>query len=317
MFISSLFKVKKGDVLLVVTNPPTLPIFMLITCRIKGAKCIIKVDDTYPDVLSACDVLSQKSLAYRLLNRIYKWVYKAADDIIVVGRDMRDRLIEKIGERPNINVITHWADIDIIQPDERKNNPLLTELNLHNKFIVLWAGNMGFPHEVNTLFDGINKLSCDDRIHFLFIGSGAKRPAFEAKIRNEGLKNVTFTGVKPRSEQQVFLNACDIGITAIISGLTGVSVPSRSYNIFAAGKPILAIADPGGEISQVIEENKLGWVINPGDSDGLSSAILSALETPSILDDIRISARKLVETKYSRSHIISRYVKIINQCALR
>ena len=121
--------------------------------------------------------------------------------------------------------------------------------------------------------------------------------------------------MRPRSEQNIFLNACDIGITAIITGLTGVSVPSRSYNIFAAGKPILAIADPGGEVSQLITEYNLGWVVNPGDTDAFASAITGAYNNPSKLDNIRKKSRKLIEERYSREHVINQYVTCIDKCS--
>jgi len=311
IFLVALRRIKRGDLVLVVTNPPTLPFVIMTASQIKRARCIVRVEDVYPNALHACGVYSDESIVYKIFDRLMKWIFTRADAIVVLGRDMQALVAAKLTVDKEIKVITNWADVDQIHPENRESNALLRKLDLTDKLVLQWAGNMGYPHEVETLYAAMEKLGDNEKVHFLIIGAGAKRPWLEDKVRAKGLKNVTFLGNQPRSEQQTFLNACDIGLSSLIEGMTGISVPSRSYNILAAGKPILAIGEPEGEISQLIIERDLGWVVPPGDVDRFVDVVRHLLNNRPILDDMGVRARQLAETEYSSAYIIDRYDELV------
>ena len=250
MLFAALRRIRKSDLVLVVTNPPTLPFVIMLACLLKGAKCIVRVDDVYPDVLHACDVYSNETLVYRVFDRLMKWLLRRADAMVVLGRDMQALVASKADAGKEIRVITNWADVDLIRPDAEAGAAFLAEHGLTGKLVLQWAGNMGYPHEVETLLDAMVKLADEDEVHFLYIGAGAKRPWLEEQAAKQGLRNVSFVGLLPREQQQAFLNGCDIGLSSLVAGMTGISVPSRSYNILCAGKPILAVGELQGEISQ-------------------------------------------------------------------
>ncbi len=113
----------------------------------------------------------------------------------------------------------------------------------------------------------VKQLKSDDKFHFLFIGSGVKRKWLEKEIRENQLTNVTLLEPRPRAEQNIFLNACDVGLVPLIEKMRGVAMPSRTYNILAAGKPVLALTEKGSEVARVIEDERVGWYVPPGKPD--------------------------------------------------
>ncbi len=312
IFVAALTQFHEGDCVLVVTNPPLLPYVTMLACRLRHAKCIIRVDDVYPDILTATGMVKNKSISFRILDYLTRKLYSYADWIVVLGRDVVRLISRKIPRhQKRIRMITNWADLDLVSPATKRDNVLLNELGLTDKFIVQWAGNMGHPHEVKSLFEAMIQLKNNPNIHFIFIGSGYKRVWLESQVKQSGLKNATFLGNKPRSEQANFLNACDIAVSSLIPGMSGISVPSRVYNILAAGKPILAIGEADSEISYLIAEEKVGWIVPPGQPDQIVSAILEASVKPTELSEMGKRGRAVVETKYSSESIIKNYVDLI------
>jgi colanic acid biosynthesis glycosyl transferase WcaI len=317
MFFAALWRIRKNDLVLVVTNPPTLPFVIMLACIIKRAKCIVRVDDVYPDVLHACDIYSNETSVYKVFDWLMKWLLKHADAVVVLGRDMQALVASKTQVSKEIRVITNWADVDQIGPDPDAGQKFLEDLGLTDKLVLQWAGNMGYPHEVKTILEAIEQLAEHDDAHFLFIGAGAKRPWFEEQVASKGLKNVTFVGLLPRDQQQAFLNGCDIGLSSLVAGMTGISVPSRSYNILCAGKPILAVGEPESEISQLLVDKDVGWVIPPGDSARIVSAVLELLDDRSKLKAMSARARHVAETEYSSAYIIDRYAELVAEHVVR
>jgi glycosyltransferase involved in cell wall biosynthesis len=315
MLFAALWRIQRNEIVLVVTNPPTLPFVIMLACLIKGAKCIVRVDDVYPDVLHACDVYSNESAVYKVFDWLMKWLLRKADAMVVLGRDMQALVASKTDGSKEIRVITNWADVDTIGPDPEAGKAFLAEYGLTDKLVLQWAGNMGYPHEVETLLDAMEKLADEDDVHFLYIGAGAKRPWLEKQVAQKGLKNVTFVGMLPREQQQAFLNGCDIGLSSLVAGMTGISVPSRSYNILCAGKPILAVGEPEGEISQLLRDKDVGWVIAPGESDKIVAVVKELLADRSVLVGMSKRARELAEAEYSSAYIIGCYADMITEYA--
>jgi len=311
IFLNALRYLRSNDIVFVVTNPPLLPYIILIACKLRSAKCIVRVDDVYPDVLYAAGLLKKTSLAYKTLDWLTKQLYIRSNHIITLGRDMNELVSRKILNRyEHISIITNWADSDLINPMPKEQNALLSELGITNKFVVLWAGNMGYPHEVKSLFEAMIYFKDHPNIHFLFIGSGSKRAWLEARTKQENIRNVSFLGNRPRNDQQNFLNACDIAISSLVKGMVGISVPSRMYNIMAAGKPILSIGEDSSELGLVIKEEGIGWVVPPDNPKEIVRVILYANENRNLLLEMGKHARFLAETKYSAKNIINKYIEL-------
>ena len=314
MLFHSVSKFHRGDRILVVTTPPTMPFLIAAASLLRGSPYTLLIHDAYPEVMAAVGTVKKDSFFYRTIDYLNRWLYKHARKIIVVGRDMKNLISKKSsGLNISIDYIPNWAEIDDVKPRQRSENLLITELGIENKLIVLHAGNIGYPTDVDTLIDVMKTLNGDDRFHFVFIGSGVKRHLLENAIDKFDLINLSLLDPRPRGEQIDFLNACDIGLVSLVKDMYGAAMPSKTYNIMAAGKPVLALTDEGSELALVIDESRIGWHLEPGDANALRATLDEICERRSELRSIGNRAREAAERDYSLSTAIARYREALKQ----
>ncbi len=313
VFITSIRKFAHGDRVLVVTNPPTMPFVVAIASLFRGASYTLLIHDNYPEILVAAGKLKPQSFLATSMAYLNRWLYKHAAKIIVVGRDMEELVQKKtFGLDVPIAVVPNWAELETVSPAARSDNRLLHELKLSEKFVVLYAGNMGPPNDIESVVAAAENLRDDSRFHFVFLGAGVKKGWLERQVKDRELTNITILDPKPRTEQPVFLNACDLSLVSLVDKMLGVSMPSRTYNILAAGKPVLAIADEASEVARVVREEDVGWIVPPGSPDKLLEAINDAYSRRAELDEMGMRARKAAEQKYSLGTAIEKYRAAIN-----
>jgi len=303
---------RRGDCAIVVTNPPVLPYLVAIAARLRGAHAILLVHDVYPEVLEVVGIINSRSFAGRMANRLATWLYRQMNAIVVIGRDMR-RIVERhLGSSENSLVcIANWTDGEIeclAEPDPA----LRKRLGLTGKFVIQYSGNMGRTHDLEILFQAAERLRSYPDIHFLFVGGGAQKAWITNKAAKSGLSNVTVADWFPRSELSAALSIGDLGVVSFKPGMSGVSVPSRMYNIFASGRPILAVSEPDSETAIVVAEHKVGFVVSPSDCDTLVDTILSAASDRDNLREMGARARVLAETKYSFEESLRCYEALID-----
>jgi glycosyltransferase involved in cell wall biosynthesis len=306
--------VKRGDVLIAVTSPPSSPYIAKLVAWCKGATCILRLEDVYPEILVATGMIPTKGVIDTLFGFMNKLLFKSADRVVVLGRDMKALAEKRIGAAgKHIRIIRSWADTDLIVPSPRSENSMLKELGLMEKFVVSCVGNMGRAQAIEFMFEAIALLKDDPRFHFIFIGSGSKRPWMESEIERNGLNNVTIVGQRPRAEQSDFLNACDISVISLLPGVTGAGVPSRTYNLMAAGKPIIAVTREDSEVALLVQEENIGWVVPPIDPHHLAQAIRAAGSDAERLQQMGARAYAAAIGKFSREKIIDEYRYLITE----
>jgi len=311
IFLKSLVKIKKGQSIVVVSAPPSLPFITALAAKIRRTRYNLIVQDKYPETLIAVGKTGPDSMFVKILDKLNEWLYSGAEKIIVVGRDMRE-LVEAqtkdaSGRKTVIEVIQNWASLEEIEPTRREHNELLRELGISDKFVFLYAGNMGHPQDLESIVECAEKLKDDERFHFLFVGSGVKRKWLETEVRENGLKNVTVLPARPRAEQKLFLNACDVGLVSLVRGMRGVAMPSRTYNFLAAGKPILALTEENSEVARVIEEDRVGWIVPPSEPAKLLQVIYKIYDERNFLGEIGKRARESALNKYSVKTAVNKY----------
>ncbi len=308
MFIKSIRHFRQGDRILVVTAPPSLPFTTALAALIKGSSYSLLLHDSYPEILIAAGKLKEDSLIAVVMNFCNRWLFKNTSKVIVVGRDMNELVSRKTeGLDLSIATIPNWADLETIHPTARKENLLLEELGLTDKFVFMYAGNIGHPTDLESIVICAEKLLTHKHFHFVFIGGGAKKSWLEAEVKSRNLANVTLLDPKPRSEQIIFLNACDVGLISLIPKMWGTAMPSRTYNILAAGKPILALTDDDSELSRVIDEENAGWHVPPASPDKLLDAIFEIYARRDELPEMGNRARAAAIGKYSLTDAVDKY----------
>jgi len=312
VFFQALRRFRKGDRVLVVTTPPSLPFITAAAALFKGAGYVLLIHDNYPEILIAAGKVSEGSFLVRTLNFFNRWLYKYAGKIIVCGRDMFELVSKKTaGLDIPIETIQNWAELETVRPYPRADNELLRELKVENRLVFLYAGNMGYPNDIESLVDCAEKLSEDERFCFIFLGAGVKRKWLERRLREKSMPNVILLDSRPRSEQNVFLNACDVGIVSLVKKMWGVSMPSRTYNILAAGKPILALTERDSEIARVVEEDNVGWTVPANEPARLLEKIREIYENRSKFREMEKNARTAALEKYSLETALRKYRKAL------
>jgi colanic acid biosynthesis glycosyl transferase WcaI len=305
LFLQCLWRFRRGDRVMVVTNPPVLPFLVAAACHWKRIPCLLLVHDVYPEFAIVAGVLKPQSLLARVWAALMRRLCRNIDQIAVLGRDMQEVIRRKRGRNPqDVRVITHWADLKNIHPTPRKENRLLREHGLVDKFVLQYAGNMGPVHDVELLIRAAELVADLPDVHFLVIGSGRRMPLLKQRIQETGLKNFTMLPPRPRKEAVEFLNACDVALSIFVPGMYGISVPSRLYDILAAEKPILAVTEERSELGLLLAEEKIGWVVPPGDLEGFARAIREAYAQRDQLGIIGRRARMVVENKYRLDQIV-------------
>lgn len=311
-FFKAVSSFGRGDSILVVTTPPSMPFIIASAALLRGAGYTLLIHDNYPEILIAAGKADPRGFAVHILDRLNRWLYKHCERIIVVGRDMKLLVESKTRGIPvPIHVIPNWAELEAVEPRPRSQNRTLAELGFMEKFVVLYAGNMGWPNDVETIIEAATKLSSDAEIQFVFLGAGVKRPWIENEIERRQLKNVTLLDPRPREDQIDFLNACDLALVSLVDKMKGVSMPSRTYNILASGKPMLALTDPESELAMVIEEDGAGWHVTPGDVEGFIKALLTVRDDAQDRRSVGENARRSAVEKYSLESAVEAYRQVL------
>lgn len=315
VLFESLRRFRKGDVALVVTNPPVLPFMVGLAATVRGTRIVLKIDDMYPDVLVTTGFARSGGLLARGLTWVSRRLLLRCEKVVVCGRDMAEKVLVRLGgaaPQPPIVVITNWADVDVVRALPKGQSRLWPEIDFEGKFVVLHAGNLGRAQDLETVLRAAQALAAEEDIVFLMIGSGGREVWLADEIRSRGLRNVIIKGPMPRDRQPEFLSVCDVALTALVRGMLGVSVPSRLYNYLAAARPVIVVGDRGSEACLTVEEEHVGWFVGAADWQGLADAVRCARDNPAAVLEMGRRARRVAETRFSREAVLSQYKVLID-----
>lgn len=302
-----LFHIRAGDRVLAVTNPPSVPPLLALVLRLRRAKSVLLVHDVYPEALVAVGMTSPDSLLARTMSRVMKATFAAYDHVVVLGEDMA-RLIagrrSVAGER--MSIIPNWGDVDAIAAVDLSASELAGELNARDKTIIQYSGNIGRTHDIELVLDAARQLDKREDILFLFAGEGGKMPVVEAAAREAG--NIVVLPRQPAEKLADLLSCATATIIALPPGMTGISVPSRMYNIMAAGRPIISVGAEDSTLSATVRADDAGWYC-PANAVALRT-LIEEIATPEGRRAASVkgaNARRLVETRYTRNAVVAQF----------
>jgi colanic acid biosynthesis glycosyl transferase WcaI len=312
-----LLRLPRHDVVMALTTPPLIGLIALFAGRLRGMRVVALVQDIYPDVAVSLGALKERSLATRLLDYLSRLMLRGSDRIVVLGECMRERVIAKIGERfsSKVDVIHNWADGEEIKPlDDDEENQFSIKHKLGGKFVLLFSGNLGRVNDFSTVMEAALILRAHPDILFLFIGEGAKAAEIEKFVDVHGLKNVRMLPYQPREALRRSLAAGDASLVTLAGGLAGLSVPSKTYGILAAGRPILFVGDTESSTSRIVLDHNCGEVISSGDAEGLARVISAWASDRTKLMELGAAARRTFEEYFDRQRAVAAYLETFNKC---
>jgi glycosyltransferase involved in cell wall biosynthesis len=275
VFISVLKHARKEDVVLSVTTPFTAPYAATLAARLCRAASSVIIYDLYPDTLTMAGLLRPSSALNRFLRWTNKIMFRWLDSIVVIGRDMAAKLLEypQVSAQ-KISFIPNWTTLPVRYRNIMADNQF--RLQCHGKFIVAISGNAGFTHDPKSVFEAALLMQANTGIHFLLSGEGVGWTKLKELQANNSLSNITMIERVPEENLEEFLSAADVWIIPYRKNNTGVSVPSRLYNLLAVGRPIIICSEPDAEAALLVREHDLGWVVQPENPQAIVEAILIA-----------------------------------------
>lgn len=308
-------KVTYGEKVLIVTNPAPLMILIALIKKIKKIKLFILVHDVFPENTVPLGIIkSPHSLIYKSILFIFNKAYSSADYLIVLGRDMKKVIQGKIyqsNKKPKILIIENWGDVANITPALEKPQ-ILKERHANKELTIQYAGNIGRLQGLDYFIE-VFKQSKNKNLYLDIWGDGALKDKLIKYVEEIGLTNkINFFGNYSREEQNKILNYTDIALVTLSKGMYGLGVPSKTYNILAAGKPILFIGDLKSEIALLIQEESIGYCFSTEDKKGviefLNNLTINSLNQ---LEEMGKKARIIAERKYSEDIILSKFFRTI------
>lgn len=294
--IRSIFHVlancRSRNLLLVTTAPPFLPVIGYILNLLIGLPYICLLYDIYPDIAIKLDVISQDNWIAKLWLAINIQVWRRAKEIIVLSPNMKQLIINHCPEvADKIQVIHSWSDPKAIKPIAKENNWFAHKHQLVDSFTVLYSGNMGRCHDMDTIFEAALELR-DEPIKFVFIGDGAKRTPLMEKVEKHGLNNFVFLPYQNKEDLPYSLTACDLSLVSMDEEMEEVIAPSKLYGCLASGRPIAAVCPQSTYIRDMLEEGQCGQSFSNGDSKGLADFILHLSKNSDVAKNMGLSARQ-------------------------
>jgi len=302
VIVKLLLSTEKSPIL-VFTNPPILSVFVILIGKWKNRDVTYVLFDLYPDTLVSCNVLKPTHVLVKLWKKINLLCYKNAKNIIVLGRCMKTLVLKKIPQKLHAKVhhINIWATIT--EATSPKTPPPLT---------LVYAGNLGRFHDIETFAYTAKHLeSLNPNIHWLFVGDGYKKKWLLDFINDQKIKTITYKGFIDPKELDTLITTSHVGLVSLLPEQIGLSVPSKSFGILSAGKPLLAVLPSQCEIAQIIQENQCGMVVPPGDMVALSTAIQKLYNDPEWREQLGKNAKKAHQEKYNVDLAATAYKKLI------
>lgn len=280
------FKYRKAE-LFIVSNPPMATLLPLF-CRNSYSLLIY---DTYPDVLVSTGIFGADSRLVRWWKRKNVRLFQKARNIYTIGEGMQDCLAQYV-DKARIRVIPNWADLSRLKPIAKSENPFICQHHLEDKFVVLYSGNLGNTHKVETIAEVAEILKEEQDICFVIIGEGAKKKKIEQQIKEKALQNCLLLPFQPVDRLPYSLGAADVGIVTLDLTASRLSVPSKTYSMLAVGCCMLGIAGHDSELAKIIEGYEAGKVFEPEEADRIAGFIKEMKENTEKLNFYKRNARE-------------------------
>ncbi len=297
------------DVVLAMTDPPFEGIVGALVAMLKGKPYVYNIRDLYPDMALGGSIVAPGLLA-RVWEKLHRWALRRAKRVIVLGEDMRARIIAKGVDPQRVAIVRDGTEILPPEaPQPRLDSDVMRAIRADFRFVLLHAGNLGFYGAWNTLLAAARELA-KDGAGLVFVGDGAQRAQLETAAA--GSPNVRFLSFFPASKIPSVLAAGDAHIITIKRGLEGVVVPSKIYGILAAGRPIVAVAPSETDAASLGAQRGFGVSADPDKPEELVAAVRALLADPRRLAAMGAAARAAA-CDYDRVNETRKFMHIIEE----
>jgi colanic acid biosynthesis glycosyl transferase WcaI len=299
---------RRADAVLAMSPPLTLGVTGWLVGLAHRAPLVFNIQDVFPDA-----AVETGAITDRRIIRIASWLervsYHRATAVTVLSDDLADNVRSKLAprRRGDVHVIPNFVDTEQLRPADRMT-PYRSELGIGAEPVVLYAGNVGFSQSLELMLAAARELP---DVTFLVNGEGAARPSLE--LEAAGLANVRFGNFQPSERLNEVLATGDVHVVPLRTGLGRVSVPSKTYSILAAGRPVVAAIDPGTEVPRMLAESGGGIAVVPDDAPAFVAALRTVLERDDLGAALGAAGRTWVESAASPAAVAAAYEALLSR----
>lgn len=312
--ISLLIRLQKADILVAKTDPPLLSVPLGLIARFKKARLVNWLQDVFPEVAQNLGVGAPNSRIMKTLRNLRTRSLLRARTNVAIGHCMRDRLNDLGVPSERITVIGNFVDDGAITPLLQGSPALRQEWGFeHNDFVIGYSGNLGRAHDIETILEVAASVKNLPDVKFLFVGGGHLHGLLEHEIEARGLSNIVLRPYQPRIRLSETLALPDLHWASLKPKLEGYIVPSKLYGVAAAGRPLLMIGEPSGEIGRFLDSHQFGKCIVPGDVESAKQFILELRQNREERSALGINARRFLEEIGSREKALAAWRSLIEE----
>jgi colanic acid biosynthesis glycosyl transferase WcaI len=302
---------RHGDTLVAKTDPPLISIVAAVVAWLRGARLVNWVQDVFPETAMALGVPGVSGWLRWALQRMRDASLKQAAINVALGEKMAEYLAGRNGGHVHIRVIHNWVDDSVIVPIATESSRLRQQWGLSGKFVVAYSGNMGRAHEFETILEAAARLRSEVDIVFLFIGGGNQKIYLEKEAVKRNLSQIMFKPYQDRDGLSDSLGAADVHLVSLRPELERFVLPSKFYGIVAAGRPVILVGDPKGDIGRTIQSGNCGKVVRPGESLELAWSLRTLRDDAALRREWGLNARRLTDERFSRKNAMSLWGSVL------
>lgn len=310
---------KKYDVAFVDSTPPIQGLKMPLIKWLKRKPTIYNVQDIFPDSLVGTGLTHEGSLIWKIGRMVEKITYRYADKIIVISEDFKKNIMAKGVPEDKIVVVYNWVDQNKVVDVPREENKLFDAYGLdRSKFYITYNGNIGLTQNMDMLLDVAKELQEEyEDIHFVLVGNGAYLDEVKRKVADQQLENVHLLPFQPYEDISHVFSLGDASLVISKPGVGANSVPSKTWSIMSASRPVLANFDEN-ELKTIIENNHCGIFTKAGDKDAFKESILTLYNHRELCQEYGRNGRKFVLDNLTREVGTQKYVDVIKEvCGIK
>ncbi len=289
-------------------SPPlTLGLTGWLAARLRFTKCVFNIQDVFPDAAVETGAITNARVI-SLARWLERASYHRSDAVVVLSDDLRDNVVGKVAPRhaAKVVVIPNFVDADRIVPLDR-GTPYRSELGIGDEPVVMYAGNVGYSQSLTMMIDAARELP---GATFVINGDGAARAELENLAHD--VPNIRFCGYQPRERVAEVLASGDVHVVPLRAGLGAVSVPSKTYSILAAARPVVAAIDEGTEVTRILQQSGAGISVAPDSPRDFVDALREMLSSTESARDMGRRGREWVETHVSPAAVANSYLSLVD-----
>lgn len=307
-------KVKNVDLVMGTSPPIFQAVSAWVISVIKWRPFLLEIRDLWPEFAVDMGVLKNPVLIW-MARRLERFLYARANHLLVNSPAYRDYLISIGIPAAKISFIANGVDPDQFHV-QKVAHGLRQEFGLENKFLITYAGALGMANNLETVIDAASMLTDVPEVHFLIVGDGKDRPKLEEHARQKNVTNLTFTGVRPKSQMPEILAETDVCLAVLLDiPMFRTTYPNKVFDYMAASRPVILAID--GVIRQVIEAAQGGIPVRPGDPVAMAAAVRNLYSNRANAEQMGRSARDYVVKHFDRNQQAKQFGELLHKMDVR